>query len=633
MAMADTSVVVLSSDDETAANIPPPDSMSSQIQTTDSLPGAGAPTQETHPSKASSLVKCEPPSDLVSVTKNKVYSLCGQSNGTEVKIVVPEKKKTASYQSRVRPKSSMKRSLVQSMEPEIICLDDDDTNQGSEDLAGHPLLVARPPQKIRKLTPTGSVSSDIQSSIPPAKIVPCNQSKTVKTEIDLPPIHQIALGNVSIHPIVVLDGDDEEPMPKSEDDLKPPAPFDPVENAIEACRLVLPTDEFTSVVKKFKKRIKNIPPGLLENEKFAKFVQERETKIRSDSKNIYIHIKELLDELKRVGCSGSKTDTKRRIIPESIPNGKEQSQVTTTVPGDDEPVPSTSASISVDTVPEKSLTKTKEVSSSHLLKLTEAQKKLHKAITRLEESECDLEADEDSNYLKLSRFKARFLKINRKIAECLKLNPTLERRQDKRFKCQGSRILEVNVKIEKWVNRAKKANREFFPDFADIVKLIESVNQEKNLCLSKSQILDEAKESFIAVGRTLKAQRVHDDMEDLDSYLSEDILPMTDEPEDLKRQLDENLQLGKDNLNRVFDDFVRKEVDSGEKPEEVQDEDVDNESSNEINNSGQEDMEHEVSSEATTENPTVLEEPTSKADLSAPLEKTSFEDTNPIKSN
>ncbi|TRY71226.1 hypothetical protein TCAL_09290 [Tigriopus californicus] len=50
----------------------------------------------------------------------------------------------------------------------------------SEDLAGHPLLVARPRQKIRKLTPTGSVSSEYSSSIPPAKIVPCNQSKTVK---------------------------------------------------------------------------------------------------------------------------------------------------------------------------------------------------------------------------------------------------------------------------------------------------------------------------------------------------------------------------------------------------------------------------------------------------------------------
>lgn len=62
-----------------------------------------------------------------------------------------------------------------------------------------------------------------------------------------------------------------------------------------------------------------------------------------------------------------------------------------------------------------------------------------------------------------------------------------------------------------------------------------------------------AKESFTAVGQTLKAQRVHDDMEVLDSYLSEDHNSfITDEPEDLKRQLDQNLQVGKDNLNRVF---------------------------------------------------------------------------------
>lgn len=693
------SVVVLSSGDEAEADGADPPSVP-----TDSKPGS-----EAHcgiPSTEQALIKCRPSSELfptpiknrstssvrraegkhpmkkdpqLHISIAKVYSLSGQSNGTEVKIVVPEKQ-PASRQSRAWLGSNMKRGSVCTVDPEVICLDDSPRRQ---DQPRDPLELCSLPKKIRKVKLSRSGPLENQSYIPPAKIGLTKRSAPVKNEIELFPLHQVPLGNVSIHPIVVIDEDDDHPVPengqlvpeseksepkneklmlqikelttesgksenvpdsgkvvpesekKPEDnnlesenavDVKPHVSLNPLEKVIDKCLDILPSDEFTCVSKKFEKRIKKLPPGLLENVRFAKFVQEREVKMTSDSQNIYIYIKELLDELKRVSCPNSKTDTKKRIIPEPLSDANEQeSSVPKTFPVD-EPVPSTSGF--ADITPEKSSPKAKEVSSAHLLKLTQAQKKLHKAITRLEEAECDLDADEDSNYIKLSRFKARFLKINRKIAECLKLNPTLERRQDKRFKCQGSRILEVNVKIEKWVNRAKKANREFFPDFADILKLIESVNQEKSLGLSKGQILDEAKESFTAVGQTLKAQRVHDDMEVLDSYLSEDHNSfITDEPEDLKRQLDQNLQVGKDNLNRVFEEFVKKEVDSGEKPEEVQDEDVDNESLNEATKSDQEDIEDELPSEIMAENSEIQAEPTMKSDLLPTEDQTPAKET------
>ena len=52
----------------------------------------------------------------------------------------------------------------------------------------------------------------------------------------------------------------------------------------------------------------------------------------------------------------------------------------------------------------------------HIAKLEMALKHCHREIKKLEESEVDFDAEEDSSYLKVARFRQRCVKIYKKIA-------------------------------------------------------------------------------------------------------------------------------------------------------------------------------------------------------------------------
>ena len=64
----------------------------------------------------------------------------------------------------------------------------------------------------------------------------------------------------------------------------------------------------------------------------------------------------------------------------------------------------------------------------------------------------------------------------------------MERKQDKKFKTEASRIPEINQRIEKMVNRDKS-----FPDFADVLKLFVEYYQEKSLVVRKEAMQEEGK--------------------------------------------------------------------------------------------------------------------------------------------
>lgn len=121
----------------------------------------------------------------------------------------------------------------------------------------------------------------------------------------------------------------------------------------------------------------------------------------------------------------------------------------------------------------------------HIQKLIFALKKCGKAIKKLEEQEMSLDdlEDEDSNYIKLDRYKRRYLTLEKKIAELKREKFSLGRNCDKKFKTEASRIPEVNSKIQDLVNRQRK-----FPDFHDIIKAYKDYHEEKNLTVSSNQI-------------------------------------------------------------------------------------------------------------------------------------------------
>ena len=92
----------------------------------------------------------------------------------------------------------------------------------------------------------------------------------------------------------------------------------------------------------------------------------------------------------------------------------------------------------------------------------------------------------------LFRYKKKYMDIYRKLAEYKETSASLDRRSDKVFRFEESRFPEINNKIVKFVNRTRQ-----FPDFVDIKKLVEEVDQTKGLGLSENQVsTEEAKFSI-----------------------------------------------------------------------------------------------------------------------------------------
>merc|ERR1712223_2257331 len=141
------------------------------------------------------------------------------------------------------------------------------------------------------------------------------------------------------------------------------------------------------------------------------------------------------------------------------------------------------------------------------------------------------------------------------------------------------RIPEINEQIEKMVNREKS-----FPDFSDILKLYTNYYKEKNIIVGKESAQAEAKETFVAMGKKLIARRKHDELDVMQSYIPLDnqIEDPADQDPELRKLLEESAKSAESKMNKVLNDFVLKQVEIKEEPEEVPDDEIVNENTEEI---------------------------------------------------
>ena len=121
------------------------------------------------------------------------------------------------------------------------------------------------------------------------------------------------------------------------------------------------------------------------------------------------------------------------IKPASKPNGVAIPKVTPTS-STEKPQPGSANEVSnVDAYKQQ---KTK----SQIKKLEKAREKCGKWIRKLENEEMTLDDldNEDSNYIKLDRYKKRYMVLRKKIHELQKQKMSLGRRCDKKFKTEGA---------------------------------------------------------------------------------------------------------------------------------------------------------------------------------------------------
>jgi len=236
-------------------------------------------------------------------------------------------------------------------------------------------------------------------------------------------------------------------------------------------------------------------------------------------------------------------------------------------PGSVIPIPSNGAEKVVESSNEDKYKEQKR--KSHLKKLTKALRQCNREILRLEQAECDLDDEEDSAYIRLGKYKKRFMTIQKKINNLEGMKTSFGRACDKKFKTEASRVPEVNNRIQDLVNKERR-----FPDYHDIVKIYQTVVDDKGLDYTKTELTHKAKETFVQVGRHLKDRRYRDDMDVIDSYIPDDQNeeePPEKDSSELRSILEENDKAAKKRLDEVVNEFAEKQETQKEEPKEVDD--------------------------------------------------------------
>ncbi|NXT42734.1 DAXX protein, partial [Pelecanoides urinatrix] len=139
-------------------------------------------------------------------------------------------------------------------------------------------------------------------------------------------------------------------------------------------------------------------------------------------------------------------------------------------------------------------------------------------IRRLQERELDLaELDsEDSTYLQESRLKRKMMRIFERLCQLKQCSSLTGRVIEQRIQYRGTRYPEVNRRIERFINRP-----EVFPDYTDILKVIQKASVRHSLGLAQRQMESMAQDAFREVGNRLQERRHLDLVYNFGSHLTD----------------------------------------------------------------------------------------------------------------
>ncbi|XP_071981820.1 death domain-associated protein 6 isoform X2 [Engystomops pustulosus] len=176
-------------------------------------------------------------------------------------------------------------------------------------------------------------------------------------------------------------------------------------------------------------------------------------------------------------------------------------------------------------------------------------------INKLQEKELSLEEldDEDSSYIQESRLKRKLLRIFEKLCELKDCSNLTGRVIEQRILYRGTRYPEVNRRLEKFIN----GSRDLFPDYGDVLRVVERANEKHSLGLSRKQMQSMAQDAFRELGNKLQDRRHLDMIYNFGCHLTDPYKSVNDPAQQdtsLSRRLRENRNTA---LTRL-DDIIKK---------------------------------------------------------------------------
>ncbi|XP_034233555.1 death domain-associated protein 6-like isoform X2 [Thrips palmi] len=316
--------------------------------------------------------------------------------------------------------------------------------------------------------------------------------------------------------------------------------------------------------KKVEKSFNNTSQAFKKTSSFHTLLSNKLQKVKTDPTNVYVHISELVTELKARKASkeeGEEPPTKKI---------KSSSKVSKNVDYD-------------------ALENARD--EMKMKKLSKTLKKLQKIIKKLEQKEVDWEDDSDSAYIILQRYKQRAVKVFQKLCDYTKESKSAGN-LNKIHLSKGTCFPKVNKCVENFVNKTGQ-----FPDFVDILELMKESNEKDNMKLQEYEIEDMAKKVFEEVGGELQKQRKHGVADSLLVFMEDEKGDPAEDSTELKEKLNENAKHWT-KINEIIDDFaMRAKEKKGNETESKSDDDDEEEEEEEEDDddaeaeSGKEDLE------------------------------------------
>ncbi|XP_069800420.1 death domain-associated protein 6 isoform X2 [Dendropsophus ebraccatus] len=179
-------------------------------------------------------------------------------------------------------------------------------------------------------------------------------------------------------------------------------------------------------------------------------------------------------------------------------------------------------------------------------------------IKKLQEKELSLDEldDEDSSYIQEARLKRKLLRIFEKLCEIKDCNSLTGRVIEQRILYRGTRYPEVNRRLERFIN----CDRDIFPDYTDILREVERVNDKHHLSLSRKQMQSMAQDAFRELGNKLQDRRHLDMIYNFGCHLT-DCYKSVNDPAQQDTSLSRRLRENRNTAMSRLDDIIRKYAD------------------------------------------------------------------------
>ncbi|XP_076246133.1 daxx-like protein [Calliopsis andreniformis] len=349
--------------------------------------------------------------------------------------------------------------------------------------------------------------------------------------------------------------------------------FSPMEDTfpmfISLCLQKDRSEDMNLIVNKLKRRYEQLDATYVNSEAFTNFLNEKRNEIMNN-KNLYTHIVDVMNEMKN-RCRGMSTLLNDRNRTSNKNNNNDVGK-------------SSAASGNENTEANKGNEEAEERNSTiqeKIDKILGAMDRCRRYISNLEKAEIDFDDENNSNYIKLEKFKHRMVELYNKYCEYTGENSDAGRQylRPKHFSTTG--IVAVDHAITSFINsKISKRNKLkrigsfvdaiIFPDYRDIVECITACNVSHNLGLDDKKIQQIAKNTFLELGEHLQRSRQTDYWDTFSLYLdSEDDDPALKDAQ-LADKLVQNKQEGEKRLANIFDEYVKKQ-------EEMRGRDLENE--------------------------------------------------------